>query len=253
MLLVSKLLSQLLLPPGGLILLALLGVIFWKRVWARGLLVCVCLMFWALSTEPVRDGLSRPLEFQYAALHLLNRDIEHGSIVLLGGGIYANAPEYDGEDALESHAMMRTLYAAKLYKQTRLDVYATGGAPLGQGDDAEADVMRRWLVDLGVDEADVFTESHANNTWQNATYIKALLTEKQVQTVVLVTSAWHMPRAVWCFEAQGLKVVPAPTDYITLQKSYDLRSYFPSAHVFSDSVLALHEYLGLLWYHISYA
>ncbi|MDQ6967152.1 MAG: YdcF family protein [Mariprofundaceae bacterium] len=252
MLLASKVISQLLLPPGGLILLALIGVLFWKRYWGRSVVVVCLLMFWGLSTEPVRDALSKPLEFKYPALQLNNAKLEHSAIVLLGGGIYANAPEYGGSDELRSYAMMRTLYAAHVAKQTGLNVYSTGGKPLVEGDAAEGDVMRRWLIRLGVAENKVFAESYANNTWQNAVYMKAILAKKGIKNIVLVTSAWHMPRSVWCFESQGFKVIPAPTDYLTSQRQYDLRSYVPRWTVFSDSGQALHEYLGLFWYHLKY-
>jgi len=252
MLLTSKVVSQLLLPPGGLILLATLGVVFWKQRWGRALVVVVLLAFWGLSTEPVRDALSKPLEFKYSALQLNNTAFKHSAIVLLGGGIYANAPEYGGSDELGSYAMMRTLYAAYVAKQTGVNVYATGGKPLAQGDDAEGDVMRRWLIRLGVPENKVFAEAYANNTWQNAIYMKKLLAEKGIDHIILVTSAWHIPRSVWCFESQNLHVTAAPTDYMTSQQGYDLRSYVPRWTVFSDSGQALHEYLGLLWYHLKY-
>ncbi|MBL4760469.1 MAG: YdcF family protein [Mariprofundaceae bacterium] len=252
MLLTSKVVSQLLLPPGGLILLAMIGVIFWKQRWARGCVLMSLLMFWGLSTEPVRDALSKPLEFTYSALNLNDSELGNRVIILLGGGIYANAPEYNGSDELRSYAMMRTLYAAHVAKRTGLNVYATGGAPLLQGDDAEGDVMRRWLIELGVPESKVFVESHANNTWQNATYMKKILAKKGVKNIILLTSAWHMPRSVWCFESQGFNVIAAPTAYLTSQKDYDLRSFVPRWTVFSDSGQALHEYLGLFWYHLKY-
>ncbi|MDQ6953861.1 MAG: YdcF family protein [Mariprofundaceae bacterium] len=251
MILTSKLMSQLLLPPGGLILSILLGIIFWSRWWGRALLILTLLMFWGLSTELVRDALSKPLEFTYPVLQVKSFD-KNTAIVLLGGGIYSNAPEYANADTLRGSAMMRTLYAAHIAKQTGLSIYATGGAPLSQEQDAEGDVMRRWLIRLGIPEGRVFAESYANNTWQNAVYIKELLSKRHIQRIILITSAWHMPRAVWCFESQGFEVIPGPTDYITLQQDYDVRSYLPSGNAFADSCLALHEYLGILWYHIKY-
>jgi len=78
------------------------------------------------------------------------------------------------------------------------------------------------------------------------------LTTKNIKTVFLVTSANHMPRSVWCFEQQGFNVIPAPTDYLTTQKTYDLRSFLPRWNVLSDSGTALHEYLGYIWYKIKY-
>jgi len=253
MLLTSKVVSQLLLPPGGVILLAMVGVMFWKRRWGRGCVLMSLVMFWGLSIEPIRDALTKPLEFAYPVLSLNDSKLGNRAIVLLGGGVYANAPEYHGSDELKSYAMMRTLYAAYVAKRTGLNVYATGGEGLLQEDTAEGDVMRRWLVDLGVPENKVFTESHADNTWQNAIYMKKLLSDKGVENIILVTSAWHMPRSVWCFESQGFNVVAAPTAYLTSQSRYDLRSFVPRWTVFSDSGQALHEYLGLFWYHLKYS
>ena len=70
--------------------------------------------------------------------------------------------------------------------------------------------------------------------------------------MVLVTSAWHMPRSLWCFRQQGMQVVPAPTDYLTMLHPRDSRSLLPDAGVLSDSAQALHEYIGLFWYHLRY-
>jgi len=252
MLLMSKALSQLLLPPGGLILLGLFGALFWKRWWGRGAVILSFLLLWGLSIEPVRDSLAEPLEFTYSALKIDQVKTDGTAIVLLGGGIYENAPEYGGRDELGRYAMMRTIYAADVAQKSGLDVYATGGKPLTQADESEGEIMRRWLLRLGLKEGHVYAESASNNTWENAAFMKKMLTGKGVSRVVLVTSAWHMPRAVWCFEAHGFEVFPAPTDYLTEQESYDLRSYLPRWTVLSDSGQALHEYLGLLWYSLRY-
>jgi len=210
------------------------------------------MMFWGLSTEPIRDALTKPLEFAYPVLNVDDTDLDQYAIVVLGGGIYAKAPEYHGIDALHSYAMMRTLYAADVAKQTHLDVYATGGTPLAQADEPEGNVMRRKLIELGVPEHKVFAEAHANNTWENATYMYELLAKKGIDHIILVTSAWHMPRSAWCFEAQGFYVITAPAAYLTSQRRYDLRSFVPRWTVFSDSGQALHEYLGLFWYYLKY-
>lgn len=248
LLLTSKILSQLLLPPGGLIIAISLGALFFKRVWGKAILVLALLVCWGLSTEPVRDALTQPLEFQYPSFHEQAVDKNKTAIVLLGGGVYEKAPEYHGQDSLHSFAMMRTLYAARLAKQTGLDVYATGGKPLSLQHDAEGDVMKRILIEQGLNAEHVFAENLANNTWENATLMQAMLHKKGVSKVILVTSAWHMPRSVACFEAQGLTVVAAPTDYLSKMTAYDVRSYLPDAKEFYDSSLALHEYLGLFFY-----
>ena len=252
LLLISKVVSQLLLPPGGLILLAVLGVVFWKRVWARGLVALVLCAFWLLSTEPVRDMLMHPLESEYAVFHAENADIKDAVIVLLGAGVYEHAPEYNGKDMLTSDAMMRTLYAADIAKKTGLAVYATGGKALSHADEAEGDVMRRWLMRLGMPASQVYAENLASNTWENAVYMRHILQKKGIDKIILVSTAWHLPRAVWCFQSQGFTVIPAGTDYLAAQPSYDVRSFMPHWAVFADSAEALHEYLGIVWYHLRY-
>jgi len=251
-LLISKVAAQLILPPGGLILLAIVGLIFWRKWWGRGLVGLALALLWLLSTEPVRDALTHPLEFQYPALKVAEIPAGRMAIVLLGGGTYEKAPEYGGKDELRSGVMMRTIYAAKIARATGLHVYATGGKPLTHEAEASGEIMRRWLIRFGVPEAMVHAEVAANTTWENATYIKTLLGRQGIHRIVLVTSAWHMPRSVWCFKKNGLDVIAAPTNYLTKQSAYDVRSYFPRWNVLADSGDALHEYLGLVWYRLRY-
>ncbi|MDX8396889.1 MAG: YdcF family protein [Mariprofundaceae bacterium] len=252
MLLTSKLLSQLLLPPGGLILLAFIGLIFWRHMWGRLLIALALLLFWLLSTEPVRDALTGSLEYQQPVLQLKSINTKLAAIVVLGGGVYEAAPEYDGKDALRHFAMMRILYAAELSKKMALPVFVSGGKPLNPDSTAEAVVMKRWLQRFGVASTQIYEESSANNTWQNAVYLKNILAEQGIKHVFLVTSAWHMPRALGCFKAQGIDATAAPTDYLTSSGRYDMRSYMPRWNVLSDSTQALHEYMGLIWYHWRY-
>jgi len=251
-LLISKSISQLLLPPGGIILLGLFGLIFWKRWWGRGIVFLSLAALWLLSTEPVRDAIISPLEFQHPVLNVSKLPTQGAVIVLLGGGVYENAPEYDGRDELGRYAMMRTVYAAGIAHESGMDVYATGGTPLTEDAEPEAEIMHHWLLKLGLPEESLFAEKAANSTWENAVYMKEILSKKGINSVVLVTSAWHMPRAVWCFEAQGLQAISAPVDFVTTQGAYDLRSYLPRWTRLADSGQAMHEYLGLAWYHWKY-
>jgi len=254
---ISKALSQLLLPPGGLILLAVLGLIGWKARWGRALVALSLLLLWMLSTEPVRDVLLAPLENHYPAfssenvsIHSLDR--AHVAIVLLGGGIHEKAPEYGGRDALSRYAMMRTVYAAYLAKQTGLDIYTTGGIVLSEATEPEGILMQRMLMRLGLPETAIYTETKAKNTWENAANLEHPLQDQGIKTIVLVTTAWHMPRSVWAFEQHGFKVISAPCDYVVKRGSYDIRSWLPRWHVMADSADGLHEYMGLLWYRMRY-
>lgn len=113
--------------------------------------------------------------------------------------------------------------------------------------------MQQWLRRFGVDDDRIHVESFASNTWENAANIKAMLDGKQVSTLILVTTAWHMPRSVRVFNEQGINVVPAPCDYKVDRGPYDLRSFLPRWGAFADSCDGLHEYLGMLWYSLKRA
>ena len=256
-LLISKAVSQLLLPPGGLILLGLVGLLYYRRWWGKGMAWLSLALFWLLAMSPVRDALIGPLESQYPPLALTVEGLtrinpELTAIILLGGGAYENAPEYGGLDQLSPDALMRTNYAAELVRKTGLPVYATGGAVFSETSEPEGEIMRRWLIRLGVPESGAFAENLASNTWENARLIKPLLERAGIRQVILVTNAWHMPRSVWSFESQGMKVLPAPCAYETGGSDYILLDFLPHWQVLGSSGNALHEYLGIAWYRLHY-
>ncbi len=256
-LLISKAVSQLLLPPGGLILLAVVGLVGWKARWGRALVALSLLLFWSLSIEPVRDALLSPLENRYPAFGsepVSTQHINSGThvIVLLGGGINEQAPEYGGRDVLSRYALVRTVYAAHLARQTGLHVYTTGGVVLSGTSEPEGLLMQRMLMRLGLPASMIHMETNANNTWENAANLRRILNGKGISRIVLVTTAWHMPRSAWSFEQNGFEVITAPCDYVVKREPYDIRSWLPSWHVMADSADGLHEYMGWLWYRLRY-
>jgi len=252
-----KTISLLALPPGLFIFVGLLGCLFYRNNIGRFLIISSFVLLWLMSTVPVRDTLSHYLESQYPPLppeSMKAQALQKKSdtaIVVLGAGIYADASEYGGVHSLRDDALMRTLYAAQLAKTTHLQVYTSGGK-VSQNREAEADVMRRVLIDMGVDKNMIFTEVLATNTWENARNIKAILSFERIKRVVLVTSASHMPRAIYSFREHGLDTIPAPCAYRTSHEPYQFRDFLPSGTVLGDSTQALHEYLGLIWYQIYY-
>jgi len=250
-LLLSKALSQLLLPPGILVVMGAAGLIFHRKIWGRMLIGFSLLLLWLLATEPVRNAILEPLENSYSPI-MAGQVAPAGNtaIVLLGGGLYDKAPEFAGVDMLSHHSLMRTVYAAELARATGYEVYATGGIVLDGDLEPEGTVMQRWLERLGVEPALIHAEISAQNTWENAANIKVMLKERGITQLMLVTSAWHMPRAMMVFESMGLQPIPAPCDYLSTRGGYDLRSYLPRGTVFSDSYFGLHEYLGLVWYRL---
>ncbi|RMH51086.1 MAG: YdcF family protein [Zetaproteobacteria bacterium] len=253
MLLITKAIARLLLPPGGVLLMAAAGMATLRRRQGRLLLAASLLLLALLSLRPVADLLLIPLEQRYPPLsHWSPRPGD--AVVVLGGGVHARAPEYAGRDAPSDATLQRIAFALHLTAgRGRVPLWTSGGAVLHEGEqETEGAVMRRWLVARGLPPDRVHAEEGSANTWQNALLLGPALRAAGVRRVVLVTTAWHMPRAVWCFRRLGMVVLPAPCDYSSSQQSYTPLDWLPDADALDDSVRALHEYLGLLYYRLRY-
>jgi len=250
--LLVKVASALAEPPGLILALAALGGLVrlrWRRV-GTALVVASLAALYLLSTPVVADALLSGLQ-PYPALEMgrLKRG-DAGAIVVLAGGRYSNAPEYGGDDTVSDYTLERLRYGARLYRETGLPLLLTGGSPLDE-DYSLAFLMKESLVD-DFRVPVVWTEEHSRTTWENAEYSKGILDRDGIHRVYLVTHAWHMPRAVAAFRDVGLDPIPAPTGFVTPSSAKRGRflALLPSARALELSALAVHEYLGLIWYRL---
>lgn len=232
--------KALLLPPGGPLLLALLGYLLLYRARPRlgRLFVFLGLaLLWTASLPAVSKWMMGLVETAPAALA-----DGAGAIVVLGGG-RNRAPEYGGGDTLSGNALERVHYAAYLHRRTGLPVVASSGSRYTE--EPEAELIRRTLAELGV--TTVWTEPASRTTAENARFSADLLRAQGIERVLLVTHAWHMPRALRAFRAAGLDAQPAPTGY-TAGTQPVLLDWLPDADALLDTRWALHELLGMAWY-----
>jgi len=252
MLLITKAIAMLILPPGGLIITSIYGALFSRRWWGKLILFGSILLLYALAIVPVRDALIKPLEYASPPLQLANLDTQKSAVVILGGGSYQLPPEYQKQNIPSSSGLFRTLYGAEIARNRDVDVYLSGGSPLEPNAEPEAVTMQRWITRFGVPTERTHVESRSLNTVENARHIATLLKQQHIGRIILVSSANHLPRARLCFEDQGLEVIAAPTGYLSKQTPYQALDYLPNAHTLADSSTALHEYLGILWYRLRY-
>jgi uncharacterized SAM-binding protein YcdF (DUF218 family) len=168
------------------------------------------------------------------------------AIVVLGGGIHRG----DGDntpDTLGPWTLERLDFAAHAYRQLNLKIAVSGGQPPG-AHTAEATLMKTVLEgDFGVPVS--WVENRSRTTWENAVYTKEVLQRAGIDTVVLVTNAWHMRRAVWSFERAGLHAIPYPAP-LTYEESNRSENYLPSMRALEESYHALHEAIGLAYYQL---
>lgn len=251
-----KIQALLLLPPGVIIVLALLGFLIQIRWLLVGsLIVALSLMALLILSLPLTGHqLAQGIETRFPPLRLTaaaDAGPPPGAIVILGGGRYTDAAEYGEGDSVNRWTLERLRYGAHLHRLTGLPILVSGGAPYGERV-AEAALMQTALTrDFQVEAR--WVEAKSANTYENAKYSKALLTEAGIRRVYLVTHAAHMPRAVWVFENLGVDTIPAPMGFTTLNKEdRETLGYFPSAYGLRLSSSALRERLGLLWYKRKY-
>ncbi|RMH80617.1 MAG: YdcF family protein [Acidobacteria bacterium] len=235
----KKLVLPLILPPTLFILAFLLiGIFSHRRTLAKTLSIMSALSLYLLSIEPVKDLLYRPLEEAYP----VPKELKVDALVVLGGGAYSTG-------ILKEDSMKRLLTAFVLHKKTGLPIVLSGGSAVGNL--PEAEIMKAMLQELGIEKSAVISEVRSRNTLENAFYVKELCEKRGFKRIALITSAYHMPRAMEAFKRLGVDVVPYPTDF-KQDKRYNLFSYMPRMSVLNDSYKALREHLGSLAYSLLY-
>ncbi len=242
-------LKVLILPPGGLILLFVAGFLLARGVLGRMLILIGISALTLMSLPKVAGGLMAGLE-PYPALRaeaLAETDAE--AILILGAGRYSWAPEYGG-DTVGPNSLQRLRYGAFLHRRTGLPVYVTGGSPPPH-DPPVGRLMAQVLEEeYGILPAGV--EARSLTTAENARLSAAMLRQDGIGHVLLVTHAWHLPRAVAAFARTGVETTPAPTSFVHREGEGqpDYRNWLPSADAFLASYYGVHEYLGQAWYQL---
>ncbi|BBP03132.1 hypothetical protein TPL01_25700 [Sulfuriferula plumbiphila] len=243
--LATNLISAVLLPPLDLVLPGLAGLMLLRRrpTLARVLLVVSLALLTALSMPVVADRLLAQLE-TYPALDPA-RLPQADAIVILGAGTYFDTPEYGG-DTIDSLALERLRYGARLARMTGLPILVTGGKPAGGK--SQARLMQAALEqDFRVPVR--WAEAHSATTWDNARNSYTLLAPTRIRRIFLVTHAWHLPRAVYAFEKAGFRVIPAGTGF-TFAKTTRVMDFIPQPRGLQASYYAMHEAIGLIWYRL---
>ncbi len=230
--------------------MVVISLLLWRRwkITSRFLMLLAWGSLAVLSVPIVSSKLFLWLEAPY--VKLLNQEglSEAGAIVVLGGGRERNAPEYGGDDQVSYHSLWRLRYGAHLAKKYQLPVIVSGGTVYPYEELSEAAMAAKLLEEeFGV--ANVWQEAHSRDTWQNAKKTATLLNEKGVEKVILVTHAYHMRRAAYAFEQAKVQVIPMATGFLGGHNNW-LNDWLPTASALNKSRVAIHEYLGLVFYRV---
>lgn len=256
----SKTIPFLIYPLGFVLLLLLGGLLFGKhgRV-SKTLVLLAVVLLWIASTRWCAYTLVRSLEWQnLPAEEIPTAD----AIVVLGGGTY---PQIAPRPMVEINgAGDRVLYAAHLYRQGKAPILLLSGGTISWMNEDQTSTpaleMQSLLQEMGIPPDALQVQPASQNTREDALYTAALLRERGISRVILVTSAIHMPRSIALFRNEGIDVIPAPADFTVTETGWEellepnlLTQFFnalPKAENLSLTSNALKEYLGILAYHL---
>jgi uncharacterized SAM-binding protein YcdF (DUF218 family) len=251
----SKVLGFFALPSNVIAVAGLLGVVLMAtrlrrlgRIMAAASLVLLAVV----GILPLGNLLLLPLEERFPPWDP-SRGAPDG-IIVLGGSIDPEVSAIHGTAALNESAERLTEAVAltRKYPAARL-VFSGGDANLLFRHGAEADFALALLEDLGVPRERVLLEDRSRNTVENAIFTKALVKPKPDERWLLVTSAYHMPRAIGAFRAAAFPVEAYPVDWRTRGAAGATALTFISvADGLKRTDTALREWIGLAAYRLSH-
>ncbi len=252
----SKLLPLFIYPLGLSCILLLVALLLSYRR-SRWTFVPVLLVFLIISIAGnvrVSNYLVKSLEWQYLPLSKIP---QAEAIVILGGATRnVSFPRVipDLSDRGD-----RLLYGAKLYQDGLAPLIIVSGGRIQWfgGGDSEAQDMAEILKLVGIPSKAIILEPNSLNTYQNAAYTKKILQEKGINKILLVTSAFHMPRSLAIFKKQGINAIPVATDFLISKQelsqiNYSIESQIlsliPSTEHLDRTTLVMKEYIGTFIY-----
>lgn len=222
-----------------------------RSPWGQRLGWTAVILLFGLGWEPLPDALLRRLEQQHPALSPSASLQPYAGVVVLGGAL---EPGYvwsqPGQSALNEAAERMTEVLPLLRRQSTLRVLFTGGEGEFFGSGLpEAQRAQAFFASQGIDPAQLLYESASRTTYENAVLSKTVPGIDPSQPWLLLTSAWHMPRAMATFRRAGWNVTPCPVDFRSGQQT-------PWSRYSMDQGVRqwktwLHESVGLLAYRLS--
>ena len=249
MFVLKKILTPFLIPPGLFIAaLIILGIWFFYKNRKKISYICIGIaaVFWLAGIKPVSDIFMSKLEYRLVPPKNFSGDV----VIVLGGGMKENVPDFSGNSELNSAGLERVFTAARISKKKNIPIIASGGAVFAKK--AEAEVAKRFLTDMGVSGDKIIVENKSRDTYENAVFSREICIERGFKKAILVTSAFHMPRAAMIFEKAGFKdIVYYPTGYKTSRDpEYYYTDFLPRD--MKELSMAVKEYFGLVFYKVFY-
>lgn len=172
----------------------------------------------------------------------------YDAVVVLSGMVHL---DLSSEDSIEfSSAVDRILSGIEIVREGMAEkmIISGGDGSLSQPGKSESVLLRQFVQRFGLTEDQVIIDPESRNTYENALFTKKIAEEYGTESLLLITSAFHIFRAKGCFAEVGLDPDILPVDYEATLKGKDFRVYLPSAWGLYHTNIAVHETVGILVY-----
>lgn len=247
----SKLLFFVITPSNFLILLGLFGCLLLFTEVGRGvgrlLVLAGFLGLLVAGLSPLSAWVLMPLENRFPVFPDDGTRVD--GVIVLGGAVEADTSIGRGQisvnDAGEREIALADL--ARRYPEARL-VFSGGTGSFREHAVSEAEIISRFADTLGVPRNRLILEQQSRNTHENAAFSARMVQPKPSERWLLVTSAWHMPRAMGCFRKAGFPVVAYPVDYRTSGPRDAVRFTTFASDGLSEFDIGVKEWIGMIAY-----
>jgi len=216
-----------------------------KRGWLRRSSIGSALIILIVAGySPLSTWLISSLEEQYEPLNTADLPGSFAYDILVLGGGHVDDPEVHSLAQLELSSLARLTEGVRVGRQVAVGQFTLSGY-YPHGEESHAAVMKAAAISLGIDRAIVTTMDETMDTMDEAvTYAKQTPTDP----FILVTSAAHMPRSMKTFRAMGMNPIAAPTDFKVRKDPQQGSKFYSPGSKFRWFRLAMHEYIGMLYY-----
>jgi uncharacterized SAM-binding protein YcdF (DUF218 family) len=254
----SKLFPLLFVYPLGVasMLLVTALVMIWRQSrWSAVPIGLALAVIWLSGNVWTTNWLLQSLEWR----HIPQGELPKAeAIVLLGGATRSVAYPRVNPDLREQGD--RVTYTAQLYKQGKAPlVIISGGRAdwMDGGDPESSDISKMFQKDYGIPASAIIEDPTSLNTYENAVNVQKIMAERQIKKVLLVTSAFHMPRSLRIFRKLKMDVIPAPSDYLISKNELEepfrtpeafILGMIPNTEKLDKFTVALKEYVGMWTY-----
>ena len=244
MIYLHKLLPLLVSPLGVIAFLLFINIWLKKRSLTFFTLVILLVFSLPLTARFIWQGLEK--DYPYYEIQSLKT---HDAVIVLSGMLHQF--EANGVMQAQWSDPDRFFAGLEILRQGKAkNIIFTGGKMPWSNARAEGEVLREVALIMGVSDEKIKLSGYASNTAEEALVVARLMSENNFYSAILVTSSFHMPRAMQLFNKAGINVEAYSTDFKVSGIAVDWLDYIPSAEGFRNTSNGIREYIGRLYYQL---